>query len=166
MLLDPKTDTKIFLDLYKNVKNTKKVKEKVIAQEIKGCLINGTLILDPFQIIIAAIKSITSEKQTTKSIYTEILFNLSITKNITKSLSTFGIQDDDECFLLAYLNEDDGIKWHKEIEGDKVPMSELKGLSDINLIKTYYKISDSEANVIPLIDSVVSRIATKDFLTH
>lgn len=166
MLLDPTTKSEIFIKLYRNVKNSKELKKKLTGQEIKGCLIRCSLILDSFQIIIAANKALASEKMTTKSIYTEILFNLSITKNISKSLISFSVQEYDECFLAVYFNEESGEALHKQITGNEAPLSDLKDLNDVTAIKKYYKISDIEAKTIPLLDSIVSRIATKDFLSH
>lgn len=166
MKLDPKTKSKIFIKLYNNVKNTKELKEKLISQEMKCCLIRCCLILDPFQVVVAANKALTAESRTTKSIYTEILFNLSISKNISKSLNTFGIQESDKCFLAIYFKEEDGQQLNSEIEGEEVPICELKYFNDIASIKKYYKINDLEEKMIPLVDSIVSRIATKDFLSH
>lgn len=163
MLLDLKTKSHIFIKLYKNVKNTKEIKRKLSSQEIECCIVNCSLILDPFQIVVAANKALVSVKQTTKSINTEILFNLSITKNISKSLMTFGLQENDDCFLIVFFNETHGTKLQTVIIGEEVHLSELKGLRDVNAIKKYYGISEAETKVIPLIDSVVSRIATKDF---
>lgn len=165
-MLDPIIKSQIFITLFKNVKNTKELKEKVTTQQLKCCLIKSSLILDSFQIIVAANKALTSEKLTTKSIFTEILFNLSITKNISKSLITFGVQENEDVFLLVYLDKEDGLGLKEQINGEEIPLSELETFSDVSSIKKHYKISDMEAKVIPLIDSIVSRIATKDFLSH
>lgn len=166
MLLDPKTKSEIFIRLYQNVRNTKELKEKLMAQEIKCCLIKCSLILEPLQIIVASNKAVVSEKLRTKSIYTEILFNLSISKNISKSLTTFGVHESEDCFLAVHFSEESAENFHRQVFGEEVPLSELNKFNDFNSIKKYYKITDSEAKVIPTIDSIVSRIATKEFLSH
>lgn len=166
MLLDPKSKSEIFIALYKNVKNIKELKKMLMHQEIKCCLIRCPLILEPFQIIVASNKALVSEKLTTKSIYTEILFNLSITKNISKSLATFGIQESDESFLAVHFSKESVEELNKHVVGEEVPLAELNKYNDYDSIKKYYKITDIEEKVIPTIDSIVSRIATKDFLSH
>lgn len=166
MFLDPKTKSEIFIKLYRNVENTVELRKKLMNQELKCCLIRCSLILDPFQIVVAANKALVAEKLTTKSIYTEVLYNLSITKNISKSLATFGVQDNDSSFLIIYFNQENEKGICMQIVGDEVPLSELNDLNDMVSIRKYYKIADIETKVVPTIDSIVSRIVTKDFLSH
>ncbi|KAJ8928342.1 hypothetical protein NQ314_019072 [Rhamnusium bicolor] len=169
MDLDPITKSQIQMKLFQNVENVKDLRKKLMNGQLKCCIIKPALIFDPFQIVIAANKALTAEKLTTKSIFTEVLFNLSLSKNITKSLQTFGIDDKDKHLLIVTFSregEKNNDDVYKEIVGEELNLSDLTNFSDLNAIKKTYKISEKEHEEIPLIDSIVSRIATKDFLSH
>lgn len=170
MDLDSSTNTQLKIKLYQKVKNVKKLKQKLVRGQLKCCIIKPSLIYDPFQILVAANKALTSEKITTKTIFTEILFNLSISKHITKSLQTFSVGDDDDNLLVVTLgnnDEKDGDESvYNEIDGEEIELSNLKDFSDLEEIKKVYKISEKETTSVPFVDSIVSRIATKDFLSH
>ncbi|CAH1109208.1 unnamed protein product [Psylliodes chrysocephalus] len=168
MDLDPEAECKLLLKLFKNVKNVKEIKDQLIKGELKCCIMKPTLILDPIQVVVAANKALVNEKLTTKTIYTEILFNLSPTKNISKSLQTFGIDEKDENLLVITLlkeGDKEDTDLFKKIDGEEVSLDKLKNYADMNLIKRTYKIADKETNVTPILNSLVSRIATKDFLS-
>lgn len=170
MDLDSSTKAQLKIKLYRGVKNVKDLKQKLVKGELKCCIIKPSLIYDPFQIVVAANKALTSEKLTTKTIFTEILFNLSISKHITKSLQTFSVGDDDDNLLVVTLSNDDendsDESVYKEIDGEEVELSNLRNFSDLDEIKKVYKISEKETISVPFVDSIVSRIATKDFLSH
>ncbi|XP_023022050.1 EKC/KEOPS complex subunit Tprkb [Leptinotarsa decemlineata] len=170
MNLDPVTKSRIDIKLYKNVKNMKQLKEKLLKGELTCSLVKPSLICDPFQIIVAANKALTSEKLTTKSVYTEILFNLSISKNISNSLQTFGSSESDKELLVVTVNEyadvSNDSKIHHHISGEEIPIACLSDYCDISLIRKVYKVNSKEYNVISLLNSIVSRISTKDFLSH
>lgn len=155
------------LALMCNVKNTKDVRNKVIAGTIECCIMKPSLILDPFQVVVAANKAIVSEhanKLASKTLYTELLFNLSFSKSIAPTLAKFGVEETDTQFIVAVFNSDTNNidKVLNEIEGEEKDMSYLQNFTDENLIKTTYKITDDEVTVSSLLSSVVSRIASKD----
>nr|CAH7726089.1 unnamed protein product [Callosobruchus chinensis] len=164
--LDEDTGTSIEIKLYKNVENVKLIRQRLLKGDLKCCVIKPSLIVDPFQIVVAANKAFTSEKRTTKTVFTEILFNLSISKNITNSLKTFGIDDSDHNIIVVLVNEsaEDNKSICSDIQGEELELACLKDFSDVNAIRKVYKIDDKEFSNVPLLDSVVSRIAVKDFL--
>lgn len=169
--LDPETQETVTLILYKNVTNTQEIREAVISGQMKCCVIKPSLILDPFQVVVATNKAVLSHmrnKMNTRTVFSEILFNLSITKNISQSLVKFGIEDSEKNMLVCLLTkETDGSVDHvmSQIKGEQRPIEELATLRDENLIKETYKIRDCELQVSCLLDSVVSRIATKDIVS-
>ena len=157
----------ISLALVCNVKNTKDVRNKVIAGTIECCIMKPSLILDPFQIVVAANKAVVSEhanKCSSKTLYTEVLYNLSFSRSIAPSLAKFGVEETDTQFIVAVFNSDNNNidKVLAEIDGEEKDMSYLKNFTDENLIKTTYKIKDDELIISSLLSSVVSRIASKD----
>lgn len=166
--LDPEISSKLVLRLYRNVKNIQELRKKLFSNQISCCIIKPTLIYDPFQIVVAANKALIAEKLTTKSIYTEILFNLSISKNITQSLQKFGIDENGSDLLIAVINKSDESNGNDDlysnINGDQCDLSELNKIHDLNEIKKAYKITEIESKDNCILDSVVSRIAAKDVL--
>lgn len=171
--LDPETEMFCTLYLFENVQNSNEIRRKVMNNELSCSVIKASLIVDPFQIIIAANKTAINAKMnqiTTKNIYTELLFNLSTSKNISRTLIEFGISDNDKNILIVLLCKENDKKLISEtimnvVKGKKISISRLSEFTDFDLIKKIYKIEEDELNVSNLIDSIVSRISCKDFMS-
>lgn len=168
--LDRKTNSLVSIKLYKNVKNIEELRKSVICGDLKCCLLKPSLIVDPFQIVIAANKALIAVKLTTKSTYTELLFNLSISKNITQSLQKFGANDKESSVIVVVMKRQEEDNTDEEdifekVLGEEDDLSNLNQYTDVTAIRKAYKISDIEYKRIPLLDSVISRIASKDLLT-
>lgn len=165
--LDKSTECKLKIKLFQNVTNVEDIRQRIISGKLDCCVIKPTLIIDPMQIIIAANKAAVSQKQNTlvtRTVYSEILFNLSITKNVTKSLTTFGIDDKHTTILVAVVYKI-GDDRHcedifQEIEGDKCDIQELVNFVDYNLVKKTYGITDSSNN--HLLNKIVNKIVMKE----
>ncbi|GLG94262.1 TP53RK-binding protein [Gryllus bimaculatus] len=141
----------------------------VIGGSIQCCILKPSLIVDPLQIAVAAKKAVLNEQQNkmaTKSLYTEILFNLSLSKNITQSLIKFGISDTDNNAVVCVIgkNEEELDKVLSHFQCDE-PSGNQQFSPDNSLIKKEYKITGVETEVSSLLGSVVSRIAAKDFVS-
>ncbi|XP_060517731.1 EKC/KEOPS complex subunit TPRKB-like [Cylas formicarius] len=164
--LDNETNTAIRVQLYEDVKNTEMLKTQLLSGKLKCCIIKPSLILDVLQVIVAANKAVTARKITTKSIYTEILFNLSPSNNITQSLQRFGIGDNDTTLLVVSLvkKDDSNDNVFTSVVGHELDISELGCLADLHALKRIYKISEKESHSLELLDSIVSRIACKEIL--
>ncbi|KAK5640921.1 hypothetical protein RI129_009468 [Pyrocoelia pectoralis] len=166
--LDNNSNSTIKMKLYRNVKNVSDLRQKILNRTLDCCIVKPSLIVDPFQIVIAANKAVVAEKLTTKSIYSEILFNLSISKNITQSLQKFGIEDNEREILVVVI-EKEGTTSNfenvlRQIDGEEVNMLQLKELTNVEEVKKVYKLSDVEFTHLSVLNSVVSRIAGKEFL--
>ncbi|KAF7408838.1 hypothetical protein V1477_005786 [Vespula maculifrons] len=169
--LDPETKKHCTLHLFKNVENTAEIRKKVISGDLACCILKLAYIADPFQIVVAANKAAINEscnRLITKNKSTEILFYLSITKNISKSLTDFGASDNDKNILVVTIHEaeerDTVSKMIVDnIKGERLALEELKELTNLELAKRYYKIDNEELNVSTCTDSIISRIACKDF---
>lgn len=170
--LDPNTGLYVSMVLLRNVKNSKVIKDMVVTGTLQCSIMKPSLIAHPFQVIVAANKAAMSQasgSMVTKSIYTELLFNLSISKNISQSLLKFGINETDNDILVATIHKKDVSTLCDviaNIEGDVVSLNELQNICDFKLLRKSYKISENESKVTLLLDSVVSRIATSDFVSH
>ncbi|XP_069683392.1 EKC/KEOPS complex subunit Tprkb-like [Periplaneta americana] len=169
--LDSDSKKKLSVYLFEDVKNAGEIKEMVVKGSLDCCVIKPSLITHPFQIAVAANKAVINQmydKMTTRTVYTEILYNLSISKNITQSLIKFGIGDAEKNMLVAII-EQDGENRSEDIlshfHGNICPLEELDKFSDEVLIKKTYKIKDNELTVSSLLDSIVTRIVARDFTT-
>ncbi|KAF2879078.1 hypothetical protein ILUMI_27087 [Ignelater luminosus] len=164
--LSAATNATIRIKLFKNVKNVPHLRKQIISGALKCCIIKPNLIVDPFQIVVAANKALTANKMTTRTMFAEILFNLSISKNITQSLQKFGIDDNEKDIIVVVIDKGDfSDKVHEvyeQIKGEEVDILCLKDLTDLKEVKKAYKLSDTEYEKLSILDSVVSRIATKD----
>lgn len=159
------------ISYFTNVKNIKLLKENMnlIYKDKSPVLICRALIVDSFQILVAVNNALLSSEHSTmvtKSLATEILFNLSSTKNITQSLKDVGPNDKDEDVIVAIISKFSNIPemqiFHEKcITGHKANISELTENIDENYIMSYYKIKQIEIDNSSLIDSVVTRIACK-----
>lgn len=168
--LDPDVKTTLKMYLFQNVENVEVIRNNIV-QGVWSCTaIKPQLIQDPFQVAVAANRAVLSHKQNimvTRTVFSEILYNLSISKNITQSLSKFGIEKDTElliCFLVTE-ESDASEKILPQIKGELLPMSDLKKFTCRKTLKNVYKL-----NSIPtdqhLVDVIVSRMVTKNFVTH
>lgn len=168
--LDAETGAKLNLYLYKEVKNLKELREKVMNGSLKCCIIKPSLVCSPFQVSVAANKALLSAKRgtmTTRTIFSEVLFNLSLSKNITQSLIKFGIDDKETNLLVAIIEQDgeDTSEILGNIDGVQCSIDDLEKFSDTKLIEKAYKVQNCK-QISQLTDLVVSKIVTKDFISH
>ena len=163
--LDACTNRVLCMKLYRDVKNAPQLRKNVQEGRLKCCLLKPNLIVDAFQVVVAANKALTAEKLKTKSEYTEILFNLSVSKNITQSLQMFGIEDSSNEILVVALkkaDDEDVNEAFGQVRGEEVDLEELSKFCDVKSVRKAYKVSDEEYKDVAILDSVVSRIAAKD----
>jgi tRNA threonylcarbamoyladenosine modification (KEOPS) complex Cgi121 subunit len=167
--LDSDCQKSISLFLFKDVQNAAEIKEMVTKGILDCCIIKPCLIVHPFQIIIAANKAVINKmqnKMTTRTLSTEILYNLSISRNITQSLMTFGVGESDKNMLVSIIEETGENRSENVLsyfKGVLCPIEELSYFSDEVLIKMTYKVTATELEVSSLTDAVVTRIVTSDF---
>ncbi|XP_076369991.1 EKC/KEOPS complex subunit Tprkb-like [Tachypleus tridentatus] len=168
--LDKNLKAKVTLMLYSDVTNSQELRQKLVEGSLQCSIIKPTLVLDTFQLLVAANKAVLSQQQgtlKTKGIYSEILYNLSPSKNITESLKTFGIGENDTSILVLTINDEDGTKVNSVVKGKLVPLDTLSKHSNEQEIKKVYKIKEAEENCGcgSLLGSIVSRIAVKEIVS-
>lgn len=170
--LDPETELYCTLHLFANVTNTPEIREKLVAGKLRCCVAKASLITDVHQVVVAANKAALNAKRNkliTRTVYTEVLFCLSTSKNISRSLAEFGISDSNKnilVILIHKLGEEQAMLEEVlgSVKGERIPISRLNEFTDVNLIKKTYKIGEDELRVSSLADTVISRISCKEFI--
>lgn len=170
--LDQETGLHCTLHLFTNVTNTSEIREKLVAGKLDCCVVKPSLIIDTFQLVVAANKATLNAKRNrliTKTVYTEVLFYLSMSKNISRSLTEFGISDSDKnilVILIHKLGEEQAILEEvlRSVKGERIPISRLQEFTNVNLVRKTYKIDEGELQVSSLANAIVSRISCKEFI--
>ncbi|KAL4225881.1 hypothetical protein ACF0H5_013869 [Mactra antiquata] len=161
----------ITLALYKDVTNMEALRQCVMKGEFEATLLKPSMICDPFIVLTAANRAVyldKTNKMTTKNVHSEVLYCLSPTKNITDSFRKFGVGDKDNSVFIVLLNDLDGAKMEfikSKIEGCQISIDEVSNFKDETQVKKIYKVTDLEVNTCSLSDVIVSRVASKEFLT-
>nr|XP_057933082.1 EKC/KEOPS complex subunit TPRKB [Doryrhamphus excisus] len=157
--------------LFKDVKNATELRQNAVDGTITGALINPTMLVSPFQVLVAANKAVhlnKTGKMKTRSLFSEIIFNLSPTNNISEAFRRFGISDGDDSVLVVLVHNKEESQLVTDItakvDGQQVPLDDLSSLSDHAKIKKLYKITPQEEKCGTLLDAVVCRMATKDVM--
>ncbi|MBN3298413.1 TPRKB protein, partial [Amia calva] len=160
--------------LFKDVKNAAGLRKKAIDGGIDGALINPAMVLDPFQILVAANKAVHLQrigKLKTRTLFSEIIFNLSPTNKISDAFQKFGISDSDTAVLIVLVREKDDEEEEEGgiledivalVDGQQVPLEELSDLSDVAKIKKLYKVTPQEEKTGQVLEALICRMATKD----
>ncbi|CAG5927707.1 unnamed protein product [Menidia menidia] len=95
------------------------------------------VLVDQFQVLVAANKAFhlqTVGKLKTRSLNSEIIFNLSPTNNISEAFRRFGASEGDGAVLVVVVHDKDQVQVPSEIrarvDGRQVPVEEISSLSD------------------------------------
>ncbi|XP_022081002.1 EKC/KEOPS complex subunit Tprkb-like [Acanthaster planci] len=164
-------ETEVCIALFKDVKNVDEIKNIIMAGEIDAALLSPKMIIDPFQVLIAANKTLHVKKHglkmQTRNINSEVLFNLSPTNNISASFKRFGLTQEDTGLLAVTLDDaslDKMLAVESSVDGCAVSLDDLASFTDESLIKQVYKIQEEELRVCSVLDAVVSRMSGKEML--
>jgi EKC/KEOPS complex subunit CGI121/TPRKB len=160
------------LALVNNVTNCAHLRSQASAGLIEAALLNPRLLCSEFHVLTAVNKAVmrrADNQMKTKNIYSEIIYNLSPSTNISDSFKNFGIRDDSTDVLVVLLISDPlrSVKVNDVlgiINGEVVSLENIAEMNDTDAIKKVYKISKEECAITSLENSVATRIATRDVL--
>merc|ERR1711915_614057 len=95
------------------VTNMVEVRTALMSGKLAASLVTPRLLCNSLPLIIAIEKAIQNNhlgKMITRTIFTEVLYNLSFTKNITESLKTFGVKESEMSLVAVIFDDTDGQK--------------------------------------------------------
>lgn len=139
---------KFYIHLYENV-------EQELSLNIQGCMIDATMCCSIFHILLSIQKSFTTKF--TSSIYSEIIHNLSPSRNIQNNLKIFQYSKNNESKYLLFitLEKDLQIKG-KEIEN----LKEISKITNQEKLTKLFNLSKEELNLFE--SSFLSRCSIRD----
>ncbi|CAI2186867.1 4123_t:CDS:2 [Funneliformis geosporum] len=159
----------IHISFYKNVTNAEELRKRLLAhdQELSYAFIDAKVVMDRFQLLIAANDAVHHELHSllkTYNVHSEIVYNLSPTTNINESLRRFGISNSSTSIVVVKVGGNaEEVKSHLStlIHGDEADVGEFSNSVDISSIKKYYKIDNKVTDQKEMLDIIVGSIAIK-----
>ncbi|KAJ3115732.1 hypothetical protein HDU96_000144, partial [Phlyctochytrium bullatum] len=167
--------------LVRNVPDAEDIKKRIIAGDpaIPNCvMVNAKMLLSLDQIAMAATRAFLAQNQgtlKTKTLLSEILFNLSPNNNIGEAMKLFGVGKsvtDVVVILIDPLPAQEALEGLLGVmRGSPADIRELQGLADVEFIRKTFKIppsstqwkSPTEGNLDWLLDVVISSMAIKGY---
>lgn len=102
----------------------------------------------------------------TRNVFTEIVYCLSGSRNISTALKTFGMQDETQNVIAVVPHPTDESldKIRNQVEGVEIEFSneKLQPLVDKKRVCATYSIDANELRTSSLVDSIVTRMACRD----
>ncbi|CAN8005087.1 unnamed protein product [Ixodes hexagonus] len=154
--------------LFSNVQNSAELTQMAVEGAISACFVRASLITDLFQVQCAVQKALVNRRHgtmKTRSILSEILYQLAPTKNISDSLKQFGAHDTDTAVIVVLVDDSEDkhrTKLLESLRGERVALDKLSELSDPQALRKLFRVTDKELTVGSLLDAVITRMATKD----
>ncbi|KAI8465262.1 MAG: kinase binding protein CGI-121-domain-containing protein [Monoraphidium minutum] len=164
-------DSTLSVLLFRDVKNSKELRQKVIAAEVEPefAFINAAAVLALLPLQLAAHKALAFQRRgklVTKTLHSELVFNLSGSRHIGESLKRFGVQEDTAALLVArYDATPQDLEYVRGlVVGREVPLTELGEVADAGAAAKVFKVAKEELAVGSVEDAVACRIAVRDCL--
>ncbi|KAI8816450.1 kinase binding protein CGI-121-domain-containing protein [Fimicolochytrium jonesii] len=154
----------LYVSVFEDVVNAKESKQFIVSGSgvVPNCvLLNGAAILDKTLLQLSALKALlaqSSSSMRTRTLYSEVIFNLSPTNNISDALRSFGISDTAPTSLIAVTIGDAGVpgvdeeqaevhrKLEELIKGRRTGIERIGQLVDLDVVTKIYKTGANGSN--------------------
>eukprot|EP00240_Pyramimonas_obovata_P007390 CAMPEP_0118935438 /NCGR_PEP_ID=MMETSP1169-20130426/15644_1 /TAXON_ID=36882 /ORGANISM="Pyramimonas obovata, Strain CCMP722" /LENGTH=173 /DNA_ID=CAMNT_0006878479 /DNA_START=94 /DNA_END=615 /DNA_ORIENTATION=+ len=162
-------ERKLTVLTFKDVTNSGVLLKQIIAGNlgVEASFFNASLIPDITPIIAAANKALFAEsrgKLVTRTLYSEIIFNVSGSKHITETLKRWGISESSTGLVVAKFDATPAELQiiRDSVKGSEIDNADVGQLMDLKATKKAYHIADPELQVGSLTDAILTRIAVRD----
>lgn len=163
--------------LFKDVKNAAEIHAKLLERTLEPemALLNPAPVHSVFALHVAAHKALVDaarDRLTTRTIHSEIVYNMSASKHITEGLRRFGMAEDAAAVLACRFDAspEDVAAMRAAVRGvaaDGATLeADLEALADAAKVKKYYRPGELEVaeGVGTIEDAVVVRIGAREAL--
>ena len=163
--------------LFKDVTNAAEIHKKLLDRTLEPevALLDPAPVQSLFALHLAAHKAVVDAERgslTTRTLHSEVVYNMSASKHITEGLRRFGMDDDASAVLACRFDAtaDDVAATAANVAGTLVPSGELEAalaaMSDAAKVKKYYRPGELEVKdgVGTVEDAVISRIGAREVL--
>ncbi|XP_015916387.2 EKC/KEOPS complex subunit TPRKB [Parasteatoda tepidariorum] len=153
--------------LYTNIENMNELKDLLMKGELKAAIVNSELIYHTDLLMLASHKALYNAKNKslkTKSINTELLYNLFPSRSIRDSLKTFGTQDSATSAIFVCFDEEWVLKLKDIVKGKLSSLDKINELVNENAVKKLYKIPASMTDQISILNFIITKISSKELL--
>ncbi|KAF8960249.1 kinase binding protein CGI-121-domain-containing protein [Flammula alnicola] len=152
--------------LFRNVTNAGALKSRIIAaataqgefgeterEAVNFAFIDARLITSKLHLETAIYQAMLAESQSglrTRTVHSEILYNLNPTHNITEAIRRYGVSETNADVLVVRIDSPDlspeavQQKMKDAVIGTVVPLSELESITDWASVKKYHKLNNTE----------------------
>ncbi|KAL6784060.1 hypothetical protein ACKKBG_A04645 [Auxenochlorella protothecoides x Auxenochlorella symbiontica] len=156
--------------LFTNVTNSKDVQAAMVegTLEYEAAIMNAAVVPSLFAVHLAAHHALLSKQRgslRTRSLHSELVCNLSGSKHIAESLQRFGVTEASQHLLVASFDARIGIEDQlmSLVQGECQHSKEALGsITDMGLLKKYFKCSDAELAMSSLEDIITCQMAARD----
>ncbi|KAH3666821.1 hypothetical protein OGAPHI_003270 [Ogataea philodendri] len=149
-------ETQVFAAYFSNVSNQESIKNSLLAADpnYNYAFVNGDYLVSQEQILSAVYKALLDDsfnRKKSKSINSEIIYNLSPLKNILECLKTFGVSESPHLLAIKLINKkDDPLLIQQNLQsivkGTPLDISDklLQENSDLTKIHKLFNTQDSD----------------------
>lgn len=162
-LSDPFPEKTLHIAVFDEVSNSAEVCAWVRTPEAGCAAIDARMVVDSSQLFAAALVALHADargKLATHGLYSEALFALSASRQISDAFRRFGVSE--TCTRMVLITFDDAVaaRLAVNVSGKLVDPSSLAAGCDEAAVRKAYKVTESELRIGTLADAIVSRIAT------
>lgn len=157
-------DFTAYIFLYHTVKNARALQET--SALFNSCLIDPSMVSSVQHLLCGvnkAIYNLKEKRMKTMNLFTEILYCLSPSSSVRRSVEVFGIKDLSSELLVVCFEPSDAEVLESAIAGELAPFETLANYANFEKIRTEFGIKEEELGIDRnMTPAIYSRLAAKD----